>query len=324
MKAFVTGGTGFIGSHVVDLLIANGHTVKVLSRRPDLPRLWQGKDVVIVRGDLQDADRVLDAMDGSELVFHIGELKNTTAANAEKNLDVVRKMSAEWKQAGVRRAVFVSSLTVAGIPSAVPATEETEPVFPLRDQYTEYKRRAEELIRNAPAGVEHAIVRPGIVYGPRSRSLGRILKTITRFGPIGIPFIGSGRNRAPFIQVQDLARAIYLAGTQPEGANQTFNITDGAAHTWLEFFTAVGRARGKEVRLVPLPPFLIRFPAVFTDLFASLVGFNLDLHTYVTFMSRNVDFDPQKARSLLGWEPQHGDLKAAIEEMVRWYEEEGE
>ncbi len=319
MKTFVTGGTGFIGSHVVDQLIANGHSVRLLSRRPEVPQQWQGKDVAVLEGDLNDPDRVLDAMEGAELVFHIGELKNTTAAVSEKNVAVVRKMTGELKHAGVKRFVLVSSLTVAGVPGTLRATEETAPAFPLRDQYTEYKRRAEELVRQPQDGVEHAIVRPGIVYGPRSRHLGALLRNVARFGPIGIPFIGSGRNRAPFIQVQDLARAIYLAGTRPEAANQTFNLTDALSHTWQDFFTTIGRAQGREVRLVPLPPFLIRFPAVFADLFAGLVGFQLDLNSYVTFMSRNIDFDPQKAQTLLGWEPEHGDLDRAVEEMVSFY-----
>ncbi len=317
MKTFVTGGTGFIGSHVVDLLIQSGHTVNVFSRERDLPPRWQGKDVTIVPGDLGDPERVLDAMEGSELVFHIGELKNTTAARSEKNLELVRKMVGELKHAGVRRFVFISSLSVAGVPAAVPATEETEPAVLPRDQYTEYKRKAEELIRQAQNGVEHAIVRPGIVYGPGSRYLGRMVRAVGQFGPVGLPFIGSGRNRAPFVQVQDLAGAIVLAGTRPEAANQTFNVTDIAAHTWREFFSAIGRAEGREVRLVPLPTFLFRFPAVFADRFAGLAGFHLDLHSYVTYLSRNIEFDPTKTRKLLGWEPEHGDLDAAVAEMVR-------
>jgi nucleoside-diphosphate-sugar epimerase len=221
----------------------------------------------------------------------------------------------------VKRFVFISSITVAGIPSEVPATEETAPASPLQDQYTRYKGKAEEILRSGPDGFEWAVVRPGIVYGPRSRHLARMLRTVVKLGPIGIPFIGSGRNRAPFIQVQDLAEAVFLAGTRPEAAGQVFNISDGTGHSWLEFFTALGRAQGKEVRLIPLPPFLLRVPAVFADLFAGFAGLRLDLHSYVTFMSRDVDFDTGKARSLLGWEPRHGDLQKAVEEMVKWYAE---
>jgi len=319
MKAFVTGGTGFIGSHVVDLLVENGHSVRLFSRQTDPPGRWKGKDVVPVRGDLRDPDTVLDAMEGLDIVFHIGELRNMTASDADRNASVVKKMAGEMKHAGVKRFVFVSSLTVAGIPSAVPATEETEPAVVLRDQYTEYKRNAEAIIRELRNGVEHAIVRPGIVYGPRSRHLGRMVKAVGRIGPIGIPFIGSGKTNAPLVHVRDLARAIYLAGIQPEGANQTFNLTDGRAHTWLDLFSSIGKAQGKAVRLVPLPPVLFRFPAAFADLFAGIIGFSLDLHSYVTFLSRNVHFDMGKATTLLGWEPEHGDLETAVREMVDWY-----
>ena len=319
MKAFITGGTGFIGSHVVDLLVENGHSVRLLTRHADPPAAWKGKDVVPVRGDLRDPDTVLDAMEGAEMVFHIGELRNTTASDAERNVAIVKKMAGELKNAGVKRFVFVSSLTVAGIPSTVAATEESEPAVALRDQYTEYKRKAEAIVRELRNGAEHAIVRPGIVYGPRSRHLGRLVKSVARIGPIGIPFVGSGRTNAPLVHVQDLARAIYLAGTRPEGANQTFNLTDGRAHTWLDLFTAIGKALGKEVRLVPLPPVLFRLPAAFADLFAGIIGFNLDLHSYIAFLSRNVHFNMGKARTLLGWEPEHGHLETAMQEMVAWY-----
>ena len=323
MKAFVTGGTGFIGSHVVDLLIENGHSVRLFSRHADLPVMWKGKDVVPVRGDLREPDTVLEAMEGADLVFHIGEIRNMTASDAGKNAAVVKKMAAELQHIGVKRFVFVSSLTVAGIPSTVPATEETETAVVLRDQYTEYKRSAEAVIRELRNGVEHAILRPGIVYGPRSRHLGRMVNAVARIGPIGIPFIGSGKTNAPLVHVQDLARAIYLAGIRPEGANQTFNLTDGRAHTWFDLFTAIGKAQGKEVRLVPLPPVLFRLPAAFADLFAGIIGFNLDLHTYVTFLSRNVHFDMGKAKTLLGWGPEHGDLETAVREMVEWYGKQG-
>ena len=319
MRAFITGGTGFIGGHVVDRLLGQGHSVRLLSRKPVLPPRWEGRDVAVVQGDLLDAEAAAAAMKGSDVVFHIGEIKNTTASASEKNVDLVRKMTGELKYASVKRFVFVSSVSVAGVPSASRATEEDEPAFALRDMYTEYKRRAEELVRQSYNGAEHAIVRPGIVYGPGSRHLGSMLRAVAKFGPIGIPFIGSGRNKAPFVQVQDLAQAIVLAGTRPEAANQTFNVTDATAHTWAEFFSAIGRAQGKDVRLVPLPPFLLRLPAVFADLFAGLAGFQLDLNHYITFMSRSVDFDPEKARRLLGWEPEHGDLAAAIREMVDSY-----
>jgi len=319
MKAFVTGGTGFIGSHVVDLLLTEGHSVRLLLRNPGVPEQWKGKDVTIAPGDLRHPGPVIDALQGVEVVFHIGEVRNTTAGNAAANVGMVERMVAALKPAGVKRLVFVSSLSVAGIPLAIPATEDTPASQVLYDQYTEYKRKAEEVIRQMAGGVEHVIVRPGVVYGPRSRHLGRMVDAIRRFGPLGLPFIGAGTNLMPLIHVKDLARAVYCAGSVPGAANQTLNITDGERRTWLELFTAIAEAQRKRFRLIPVHPALVKFPVMFVELFTGIFGQSLDLPAYVNYVSRDVHFDIGRARTALGWEPAYRDIGDAAREMVAWY-----
>ena len=321
MKMFVTGGTGFIGSHVVDLLLESGHSVRLLSRQTDVPVPWKGRDISIAPGNLRDPRVVVEAMQGMDVVFHIGEVRSTTAGNAVLNAGLVESMVTSLKPSGVKRLVFVSSLSVAGIPQLIPATEDTPASQVLRDQYTEYKRKAEEIIRQAPAGVEHVIVRPGIVYGPRSRHLGGLVDVIRRFGPLGLPFIGPGTNLMPLIHVQDLARAIFLAGTVPGAANQTLNITDGERRSWLEFFTAIAEANRRRFRIIPVHPALARLPAMFFDLFTDVFGQSLDLPSYVSYISRDVHFDNGRARSILGWEIAYRDLRDAVGDMVAWYAE---
>jgi nucleoside-diphosphate-sugar epimerase len=319
VKALVTGGTGFIGSHVVDLLLENGHSVKLLSRKHEVPELWRGKDLMVAPGDLRDAAAVTGAMKSMDAVFHIGEVRSTTAGNAVMNADLVERMVASLKESGVKRLVFVSSLSVAGIPLASPATEDTPASQVLHDQYTEYKRKAEEMIRHTPAGVEHVILRPGIVYGPRSRHLGGLVDVIRHFGPLGLPFIGPGTNLMPLIHVKDLARAIFLAGTVPGAADQALNLTDGECRTWLEFLTAIAEAQGKRFRIIPVHPALARLPAMFFDLFTGMFGQSLDLPSYVSYVSRDVHFDNGRARSVLGWDPVYRDLSDAVRDMVEWY-----
>ncbi len=318
MLVMVTGGTGFIGSHVVDLLLANGHTVRLLSRSPALPERWKDKSVTLLPGNLRRPETVADAMTGAEAVFHIGEIKNKSLARSKENVDLVGTMAAKAKDAGVRRLVFISSLSVAGIPATTPADETTEPAVGLTDQYTAYKRSAEERIRNA--GTEYLILRPGIVYGPGSRYLGSLLRMVKLAGPLGIPFIGSGRNAAPFIHVADLARAVYLAGVKPDAKNETLNLTDGLAHSWRDFFTAIGRAYNRPVRLIPLPPFLFRVPAVFADLLGGVLGVAPDAKDYIDYLSRDVHFTNRSARTALGWEPEKTDLDQAVAETVAWYD----
>lgn len=319
MKAFVTGGTGFIGSQVVDLLLAEGHAVRLLSRKAGVPDTWKGKDLAVAPGDLRHPDAVVEAMQGMDAVFHIGEVRNTTAGNAAMNVGLVERMAAALKPAGVKRLVFVSSLSVAGIPLAIPANEDTPASQVLRDQYTEYKRKAEEVIRQSSGGVEHVIVRPGVVYGPGSRHLGSMVDAIRRFGPIGLPFIGSGTNLMPLIHVQDLARAIVLAGTMPAAANRTLNLTDGERRTWHEFFSAIAEAQRRRFRLIPVHPALARVPAMFVDLFTGVFGQSLDLPSYISYVSRDVHFDMSRARSVLGWDPVRRDLREAVRDMVAWY-----
>lgn len=322
MKIFVTGGTGFIGSRVVDLLREEGQSVTVLTRKGEVPGRWAGRGIIAAKGDLRDGDSVLAAMKGAEAVLHIGEVRNTTAGRAAMNERLVERMAGALEQAGVRRLVFVSSLSVAGIPLAIPATEETPAAGVLRDQYTGYKRRAEDIIR--ASGREHVIIRPGVVYGPGSRYLGRMVDVIRRFGSLGLPFIGPGTNLMPLVHVDDLGRAIVRAATAPEAANRTLNLTDGERRTWLGFFSLIAEAQRRRLRLIPVHPALARFPAKFFDLFTGVFGRQLDLPSFVDYVSRDVHFSTAKAREVLGWEPRRLDLREAVYEMVAWYRKKGE
>jgi nucleoside-diphosphate-sugar epimerase len=316
MKVLVTGGTGFIGSNLVDILVENGQSVRLFSRKPELPARFVGKDVSLFPGDLEDPEAVLDAMIGMDVVYHVGELRNTSPRASKKNVELVKRMAAHTVKSGIRRIVFISSLSVAGIPSSIPATEDTAPKTALRDHYTAYKKQCEEilLVNSAPADV--VIIRPGVVYGPGSRYLGRMIKAIERFGPLGFPVAGKGGNAAPFIQVRDLARAVYLAGIERAAAGQVFNLTDGQRHSWADFFHAVAASLGKKLRILPVPPFLLRPPALMLDVFSGIAGFRLSLNAYVSYAASDVLFDNGKARRLLNWKPEY-TLAQGVEEMVK-------
>lgn len=208
--------------------------------------------------------------------------------------------------------------TVTGIPSKLPADEETAIKVLLHDHYTAYKRRCEEVIREKANEYEYVIVRPAPVYGPGSRYLGRMISVIETLGPIGLPFIGDAKNIAPLIQVEDLAQAIARAGTRPEATGQTFNLTDGLSHTWLDFFTAIADAVHKKVRIIPIPAALLRLPAIPLDLFSGFFGVNFDPINYVDYISKDLLFDNTKARTLLNWQPSYS-LSEGVKEMVDYY-----
>jgi len=318
MKTLVTGGTGFIGSHVVQSLLAKGHAVRLLSRRQEMPEQCMGKHVEVVQGNLEDPDSVIAAMEGADLFYHIGEIKNLTKAQAEKNIRLLEKIIDNLHAKGIQRFVFVSSITVAGIPSELPADEETIPKVMLNDHYTTYKRRCEEIIRERVKGCEYAIVRPAPVYGSGSRYLSRLLSVIDLLGPIGLPFIGNAKNITPLIHVKDLAEAIVMAGERPEAAGQTFNLTDGMSHTWFDFFTAIAEALHAKFRIIPIPSLLLKLPAIPLDLLSGFFGVNFDPVNYVNYISRDLLFGNTKARTVLNWQPEY-TLLDGVREMVAAY-----
>jgi nucleoside-diphosphate-sugar epimerase len=320
MKALVTGGTGFIGSRVVDLLAANGHRVRLFSRRPELPSRFAGKEVSLFPGDLKDPDAVLDAMAGMEVFYHIGEIKNSSPRAAKMNVQLMQRILERIGTTGTKRLVFVSSLTVAGIPSQIPATEETSPRITLADHYTWYKRQCEQLLAGNVGGVEYVVLRPGIVYGSGSRYLKGLISAIDTLGPVGMPFIGRGGSVAPLIHANDLAHAVYLAGIERGAAGHVFNLTSGESDTWSDFLNAMADALGKKLRILPVPPLLLKASSRFLDVMSGLFRITLSLNAYVQYVTTDLLFDNGKARRMLNWAPDI-TLSEGVEEMVREYRE---
>jgi nucleoside-diphosphate-sugar epimerase len=316
MKALLTGGTGFVGGHVADLLLEEGHNVRLLSRRPTLPERLNGRGLEHASGNLENPRSVIDAMDAIDVFFHVGEIRSSSISACRKNVELMAGIVSSADEKSIKRIVFVSSITVAGIPSAVPATEDAAPAVRLDDQYTSYKRTCEQMLADDPSGADYAIVRPGIVIGPRSINLKKMLSAAEKIGTLALPFVGAGRNIAPFIHVKDLAKAIYFAGVKPAGSKRTFNITDGLPHTWRELFDAIGEAASRKLRILPLPPQCLEIPAAVIDCLAPALDIRPDLRKYVHYFSRDLYFSNETAKNVLGWEPLHQDLKRDIKEMI--------
>jgi nucleoside-diphosphate-sugar epimerase len=319
MRALVTGGTGFIGRQVVRRLLEDNHNVRIFSRGAVDADIFGGRPVEASLGDLADVQSLLRAMDGMDVFYHIGEIKNTTKAASQMNVKLLQEVLSRIKDKGVRRIVFVSSLTVAGIPSVVPADEDTVPERILNDHYTDYKRRAEELLAENAGAVEYAIVRPAPVYGPGSRYLGRFIRIIGRFGPIGFPFPGNAENLAPLVHVEDLSAAIASAGTEPAAAGRIFNLTDGLRHSWRDFLEAIASRLGRRLRIVPLSRLLLQLSALPVDLVSGFLGISLDPVSYVTYFSEDIFFDNSRARNLLSWRPRYS-LAEGVDDMISFYE----
>ena len=249
MKAFVTGGTGFVGAHLVQALRARGDQVTCLVRNPAKAQALGWTDVRLVRGDLDDVTALREGCAGAEVIYHVAG--RISARDRDEFLRANRDGTAKLLEAAAQRSrgrfVFVSSLAAAG--PTVPGTpiDESRPPSPVTP-YGESKLAAELLVR-AMAG-SWTIVRPPTVYGEWDREVLKVFK-LARAGLA--PVFGDGSQELSVIYAGDLAAALVAAATAPAAANRVYYAAHPVMTTSRELVRAIGRAVGRQPRIVPLP-----------------------------------------------------------------------
>jgi nucleoside-diphosphate-sugar epimerase len=243
MTVLVTGAGGFLGRHLVDLLVERGERVRILARpAEDVTRLAQAS-VEICRGDLVDRASLEAAVDGVDRVLHCAARTGPWGPEiAYRAVNVVgtETLLQTAMAAGVRRFVHVSSIAVHGT-DIQGSADETAPLRGGADPYSRTKVAGErvllKLLESGPAPV--TIVRPGLIYGPRdSNSFARFARLIEQGR---MPIIGSGHNHVPLIYVRDVARGIVLAGEADHAIGKAYLLVNDDPVTQLEYFTAIAR-----------------------------------------------------------------------------------
>jgi len=253
----VTGGAGFIGSHLVDALIAGGHEVRVLDD------LFTGReenvhpDAELIVGSIGDADAVSRAVNNVELVFHEAAHKAvlrsveqplvTDSVNVNGTLRILEAAT----NAGVRRVIAASSSSVYGGAEQLPTVESVVPM--PRSPYAVSKLAAEHYCRVFAElhGLETVSLRYFNVFGPRQRPDSEYAAVIPLFidamrrGERPIVF-GDGLQSRDFTYVSDVVRANILAATKPmsAGSGRVYNIAVGRAYSLIDLLAALGRVLG--------------------------------------------------------------------------------
>lgn len=253
--AAVTGGTGFIGEHVVAALAASGWRVRLLVRR--MPRLAGSETPVeAVPGRLDEPETLRRLVDGAAAVVH---LAGAVSARGPKefmsvNRDGTAALAAAWREAAPQaRFVLLSSLA-ARAPAVSP--------------YAASKAAGEAALDAAPARGAAAILRPGAVYGPGDRAALGLLRTA--FWPVQpVPAVPAGR--IALVHARDLARAV-AAFAAPQAPGGLFEIADGRpeGHGWRDIVGAACAAAGRRARPVGVPLALLRPLGTLGDLRAWL------------------------------------------------------
>ncbi len=249
MRAFVTGGTGFVGSHLVEELLRRGYEVRCLVRSD--PKWLGGLGIVPVRGDLFDERALTEGVRGADLVFHVAGLTRAATPEALDRVNVTGTLNllAAVRRAApeVQRVVVTSSLAACG-PSGAQPLKEAEPLEPV-SHYGRSKARMEEAVRRrfmdpgAGDRLPVTIVRPPAVYGPREADIFTLIRAADKQRIF--PVVGKGdKPQLSLVHVHDLVRGMADAAETRGTAGQTYFIGSEAYYAWNEIREAVLGALG--------------------------------------------------------------------------------
>jgi nucleoside-diphosphate-sugar epimerase len=312
MRAFVTGGTGFVGGHVARKLRDRGDEVVALVRTPAKAGQLRELACEIVEGDLGDEDVIRKAVVGCDGVFHVaawyevGIAESAKPAMFDANLKGTERVLDAAIDAGVGRIVYVSTVGVFGDTKGrvVDETFEREPTG-FMSYYEETKFYAHELAKDRIGkGAPVVIVQPGGIYGPNDPSIiGTLIGMIRRFGLPFMVFPDAGFN---FVYVEDVADGILLA--HDKGRTGEAYVLGGQIVSMREALERILRAMGKKVPKRTLPEGVMRLGIPFGPVIGKLTGLPPNMRELLRNAGATFYATDEKARRELGYAPRDLDV----------------
>jgi nucleoside-diphosphate-sugar epimerase len=247
-RAFVTGGSGFIGGRLIERLVADGRSVRALARSERSADAIRARGAEPVRGDLSDRGSMTKAADGCEVAFHLAAHLGDWGRWEDferDNVEGTRNALAACSRAGVGR--FVHCGTEAALMAGEPlvGVDETAPLRPdSKAPYSATKARAEQAVRDAGRdGFETIVLRPRFVWGAGDTTLLPRMVEMVRKGRFA--WVGGGRNITDTTHVANVVEGLVLAAER--GApGEAYFVTDGEAVVFREFVSALLRTQGVE------------------------------------------------------------------------------
>jgi len=237
----VTGGTGFVGSHLIRRMRQDGIPVRAIVRDPDKARALKDIGVDVVKGDVSDTASLEKATIGIERVIHlVGIIQEASGATFQSvHVDGTRNLLEAARKSNVRHFFYQSALGTR--PNA-------------KSEYHKTKWAAEELVR--ASGISYTILRPSLIYGPGDQFTIRLSQMI-RLSPV-LPIIGSGRSKVQPIFIDDVTACIVKAVTSDCCLNESYEIGGPDQLTYEEVTVAIADAMGVKRPTLHLPLFFMR------------------------------------------------------------------
>ncbi len=332
----VTGAAGFIGSHLVDVLRADGVPVRAMVRPEDDRSFLRGSTAETVFGDLKDPESLRAAVTGVDLIYHLAAISRYDAGVADAeyrsvNLEGTRHLLDAARAAGVRRLLFTGTIEAVGTSRDGRPLTEASPQHP-RNIYGKTKLEAERIVRSfgKEHGMETVVVRPPMTYGGRELIL---LQRLFRVIQKGIyPLIGTETVLTEFCYVKNQVHGLRLAADRGR-SGEVYFISDDRSYPIEEIIRTIADTMGTGVWTPHIPvPAAMAIGLAFEGVSKVLrfYPFLIPQTGRPPFSRKTVEWtaksrlyvDISKARKELDYHPPYS-LREGVHETVSWYRENG-
>jgi len=326
----VTGGTGLLGSHIVEQLRLRDRPVRALVRPGADTRWLESQGVELVEGDLSDAASLERACEGVQCVYHAAarvgdwgpweEFVQLTIAGS-------RPLFAAAERAGVPRFIHISSISVYGhVNQKGLVLDETAPLGVKVHKWSYYTRAKVEVERDlwervaAGSKTKYTVIRPSWLYGPRDRATIARLTNLIRTRKAKL--LGAGSNRLNVVYAGNVAEACILAADNPKAVGESYNCSNDGELSQEQYFNLIADAIGAPP-VTRRVPFKVAYNVAFV---LEVIGhlFKLKKPPMVTryavwLMGRDTFFSAEKARQELGW-TSAVSYEEGVPATIRWFE----
>jgi nucleoside-diphosphate-sugar epimerase len=320
LKALVTGGTGFIGSHLVQTLVSQNQDVTCLVRPTSRTGFLKKLPVNLIVHETNDQRNLENAVQGQDYIFHLaGRIRPASRETYDKaNHQLTRNLveACLSQNPGIRRFVYVSSIAAAG--PSLPGQYSVERQAPSpTSEYGRTKLKGEKAVQDVWDTIPATIIRPPNVYGPRQQETELLIQLIRKRI---VPILKERGETTSLIYVRDLVEGILQAAVSPKTQKQIYYLTDGKGYSWRKLILTMKKHVLGNSLFFPLYEEAIFFVALLTDVVRAigLVKVFFGRKVWRAMAQTPWLFSTSKAKKEFGFHTRY-TLDEGIKETVSYY-----
>jgi dihydroflavonol-4-reductase len=321
--ALVTGANGFIGSHLVDQLLASGCTVHALVRESSDLKWLDTSRIHLHKVDMAQMDFQIPALEDVNHIFHCAGLTKARSRSEyfRVNADACSNLyeQCERRAGDIKGIVHLSSLAATGPSPQGGLVDETTPCRPVTF-YGQSKLAGEEIALRYSDSLPITVIRPPVVYGPREENFFNFIRLIHKGWGLQI---GQAGKELSLIYVADLVQAMLLASSNFRQKGNRYFVTDGQVHIWEQVAKECAGIMNIRLKTLKIPEAILNPVALFFEFWSS---FNskpalFDRQRMIDIQQSSWSASPKKFFEELGFEPQY-DLSRGLRETIKWYQQQ--